>query len=133
MRQACRKCSVLRLEAMLKFMRCLFLVGLFAVLVYGDDFTIPIPTGGSIIIQHPQFITKDQFNVTEPLLTFGVVDNSTAPWERVTLQFDMGGYCNGKIRQWSASLTLLSSAITTMAKQTIKTYEHRIDSLFSEV
>lgn len=96
------------------FMRYLFLAASFAALVYSDDFAVPIPTGGDIIIQHPQFIQK-RFNIDLPWLMFGVVDKSSAPWESLKLQFDMGGVCNGEIRQWSASVVLKSNDLKAMA------------------
>ena len=119
------------------FVRYLFLAGSFAALVYGDDLTVPMPTGGNIIIQHPQFIRKP-FNIDGPWLTFGIVDKSSAPWESVKLQFDMGGVCNGEIRQWSASVVLKSNDLKAMALWGYHSngsgdYEQYVDSLVGKV
>lgn len=103
------------------------------------DFAVPIPTGGSLIIQHPQFIVINskyqQFNVKvyDPMLTFGVVDKSSAPWKELKVQFDMGGICNGEIRQWSESVTISSSTLAFMDEIGMKNYDHSINSLTGKV
>jgi hypothetical protein len=102
------------------------------VVVYDDDI-IPKTASGNIVIQHPQFIFKDQFNIYEPLLTFRIVDKSSVPWESVPLQFDMGGVCNGELRHWSASIDLRHSTLVFMEERGMKNYDYRMDSLNGKV
>jgi len=104
---------------------------MFAALVYGDDITVPVPTGGSIIIQHPEFIIhqeRNQFNIEtyDPTLTFVFIDKTSPAIESVKIRFDMGGVCNGEIRQWSEVVTL---PLVFMAQEGWRNYTHQIESL----
>lgn len=105
----------------------------FAALLYADEFPIPIPSGGDLTVQNPQFIVKNQFNIYDPLLTFGIVDKSSAPWEIVKVHFDMGAVCNGEILQWSESVTVRSSTLLFMKEHGMKNYEYRMNSLTGKV
>jgi len=102
------------------------------VVAYDGDI-IPESANGNLVIQNPQFIVRDQFNIYEPLLTFRIVDKSSVPWDIAPVQFDMGGVCNGDVRQWSASIVLQHSTLVLMTERGIKNYDYPIDSLNGKV
>jgi hypothetical protein len=81
--------------------RCLILATLVAGITYGDDITVPVPTGGSILIRNPQFIVRNQFNLDQPLLSFDYINKTSPPLGAVKLQVDIGASCEGEIRQWT--------------------------------
>ena len=67
------------------------------------DIAIPMGDHGALVLTHPRFIEGP--SGVYPTLTFDVVDHTTAPWNSITIHFDIGATCNdGKeIRQWSVS------------------------------
>ena len=102
---------------------------------YGDDLSVPFPSGGSIVVQNPQFIThhdRNQFNIEsyEPILTFDFVDRTSPALETAKIQFDIGGVCNGEVRQWSEVVSL---PLVFMAEHGWKSYTHQIESLEGKV
>lgn len=64
------------------------------------------------------------------------LDNTSPQMDTVKIQFDMGGVCNGEIRQWSEVIVLPLAPpgdwrVTLMEKP--PTYSHRIESLDGKV
>jgi hypothetical protein len=100
----------------------ILLVALMAAIGHSQDITIPLDGGGSIVIQSPHFITIDQFNIYEPELTFALVDNSSTAWKTLKVQFDIGAFCGGKVRQWSEPVEVTAN---------IKRYKHTVQRLVS--
>ena len=72
----------------------------------GNDITIPMEGGGEIIILSPQFTARNQLNISDPVLSFGVHDQSRVRWSSLTIQFEIGGFCNAEVGRWSDSVTV---------------------------
>src|ERR1035437_269356 len=104
--------------------RVLVVAALFGAGLYGDDITIPMSGGGSIVICDPHFMTTNQFNVNEPELTFALVNNAEEPWTSLNLHFDIGGFCEQEVRQWPVSV-----AVRPSAEWSIKWFKQNVESL----
>ena len=84
---------------MLKFVFLLVITILYAAVRHSDDFTIPVGNG-DILIQDVAFNPARRF----PELTFALRNGSSSPWW-VNLEFVIAGSCNGKPKQWFASVS----------------------------
>jgi hypothetical protein len=88
---------------MRKMFRLLLLAVLFATVVYCEDITIPLDDG-SIVIRAKFIrsgIVKKSF---APYLSYLITNQTSSSWKSIMLRFDMGGFCNGVVRQWSVSI-----------------------------
>jgi hypothetical protein len=74
-----------------------------------DDITIPLSSGGSLEIVDAQFIQVDQFNIYHPDFSFRLPSDDATHWTNVQVQFDIGGFCKGEVRQWSFLVDLTAS------------------------
>jgi hypothetical protein len=82
-------------------MRPLILAVLFGTLLYaGDDITIPLHDG-TIVLIDPQFIRVNEYGSYVPELSFRMRNQTSTWWRSINLQFEMGGFCKGEVRQWS--------------------------------
>jgi hypothetical protein len=81
--------------------------------------TIPMEGGGSVEVRDPQFIRVDQFNINQPVLSFGLVNKSVTAWTTLNIYFDIGVFCGDEVRLWSASVEVNPNT---------KSYVHTIQS-----
>jgi hypothetical protein len=76
------------------------LAALFGTFLLAEDVVIPIGNYGSISIKSAHFIDVAG-DVYLSDLSFVIENNTSSFWAPLTLQFQIGGLCNGEPRQWS--------------------------------
>ncbi len=75
---------------------------LFGSVLVGEDITLPLDDGN--ILVRAVFIRVNEFGAYVPELAIKIKNQTSSPWSSLNLQFDMGGVCNGEIRQWSRTV-----------------------------
>jgi hypothetical protein len=108
----------LRVSPLLRLvLRYLILAASFLTAVYGADGDITIPlNSGSLVVQSVQ-LTMDGY-LAVPGLSFTLRNRTTAPWKKLTLQFEIDARCNGEPKHWSRTVdTFLGSVENDPAAQ----------------
>jgi hypothetical protein len=69
-----------------------------------EAFDIPMDAGGSLRVAFTE-VAEAQFS-TLPALSFRVIDNSRAPWQELSLDFEIGAICGNQIEIWNVSVAV---------------------------
>jgi hypothetical protein len=89
------------------------------------DISIPLDNGSVLI--RAQFIAVDKNGAYIPELSIKFKNQTSDPWRAITVQFDLGGFCNGEGRQWSFPVT------TSLGHGEVTEYEDTVSSLAGKV
>jgi hypothetical protein len=91
--------------------------------------TIPLEEGKLTIVA--QFIRVNKYGDYVPELSFGLTNETSSAWRTIRLQFDIGGICNGKTRQWS--IPAVVGIAYTLDRPMMKTYADTVIPLVGKV
>jgi hypothetical protein len=109
--------------------RFLIVSALFGAVAHTEDITLPLGDGNLLV--RAQFIWQNPDGTYVPELTLKLKNQTFSSWRTLKLQFDVGGLCNGKPRQWT--LPVLTSLGWSEDHQLIQEHTETVISLIGEV
>jgi hypothetical protein len=109
--------------------RFLIVAALFGIVAYAEDLTLPLGDGSLLI--RAQFISQNPDGTYVPELTLKLKNQTSSSWRTLKLQFDVGGLCNGKPRQWT--LPVFTSLGWSEDHQLVQEHAETVISLIGEV